>query len=252
MRRARWRRWALRVALVGALTVAVAVGWVHLTGNFATVLPGQVYRSAQMRASGLARAVGENRVRTVLNLRGYHPESDWYRRERDATLGQGATQVDIPLSSSEWMSRAQMRTLVEVLATCERPVLLHCWHGSERSGLVSAFSILLREGSTLDEARAQFSVRYLFVPFGDGVVTLRHLEQYGAWLGTNGLAHSPDAFRRWANEGFVPGTPSREQWPYDPYPLSVTTRLTPSGPVEAKVWDERGRSARREDGAVPR
>jgi hypothetical protein len=189
-------------------------------------------------------------VRTVLNLRGYHPESAWYRAERDATLGQGATQVDVPLSSCEWMSKAQMRALVDVLDSCERPVIVHCWHGSERSGLVSALAILLREGSTLGEARAQFSLRYLFVPWGDGVVTLRHLEQYEAWLGKNGLGHSPAALRRWAKEGFEPGVPSREQWPFDPYPLAVTTRPTPSGPVEAKVWDKRPRSgvktARRE------
>ena len=136
-----------------------------------------------------------------------------------------------------------MKMLVDVLDACDKPVLIHCWHGSERTGLVSALAILLRDGSTLAEARAQFSLRYLFVPWGDGIVTLRHLDQYAAWLASNGLAHTPDSLRRWAAEGFVPGTPSREQWPYDPYPLVVTTRPTPGGPVESKVWDERGRAA---------
>ena len=85
--------------------LGAAVGWVHLTGNFATVVDGQFYRSAQMRASSVAGAVHEHRIRTVLNLRGHHPDSAWYRAERDATLGQGAVQVDIALSSCEWMSR---------------------------------------------------------------------------------------------------------------------------------------------------
>jgi hypothetical protein len=234
--------------LAATVTLGSALGWVHLTGNFATVVDGEVYRSAQMRARSVAGAVRDHRVRTVLNLRGHHPETGWYRAERDATLGQGATQVDMALSSCDWMSRAQMRTLVDVLTNCDKPVLLHCWHGSERSGLASALAILLRDGSTLAEARAQFSPRYLFVPWGDGVVTLRHLEQYEAWLAGAGLTHSPANLRRWANEGFVPGTPSREQWPYDPYPLVVTTRPTPEGPVETKVWDERGRTAARRQG----
>jgi hypothetical protein len=243
MKRARWRKWSLRVVLAATVTLGSAVGWIHLTGNFATVVDGQVYRSAQMGASSLARAVRDHRARTVLNLRGYHPESAWYRDERGTTLGWGATQVDIALSSSEWMSRAQMKALVDVLGSCEKPVLLHCWHGSERSGLVSALAILLRDGSTLAEARAQFSARYLFVPCGDGVVTLRHLEQYEAWLGHNGRMHSPDVLRRWAAEGYVPGTPSRDQWPFDPYPLVVRTKPTPDGPIESKLWDERGRAA---------
>ncbi len=252
MKRARWRTWALRVVLAGAVAVGAAVGWVHLTGNFAAVIPGQVYRSAQMGAPGLAKTVRDNRVRTVVNLRGHHPESAWYRAERDATLGQGATQVDLALSSSEWMSRTQLRTLVDVLETCEKPALIHCWHGAERTGLASALAVLMREGSTLGDARAQFSARYLFVPWGDGVVTLRHLEHYEGWLGRNGLAHSPGTLRRWVAEGFVPGEPSREQWPYDPYPLTVTTRPAPGGPVETKVWDERGRTARREADPVVR
>jgi hypothetical protein len=135
-----------------------------------------------------------------------------------------------------------MKALLEVLDTCEKPVLIHCWHGSERSALASALAILLREGSTLAQARAQFSWRYLFVPWGDGVITLRHLEQYEAWLAQQGQPHSPALLKRWVNEGFVPGTPSREQWPYDPYPLTVTTRPTPQGPVETKVWDPRKRA----------
>lgn len=252
MRRARLRKWSLRILLAGAVAVGSVAGWVHLTGNFATVIDGRVYRSAQMRPGGLARTVRDREIRTVLNLRGHHPESAWYRGEREATLALGATQVDVALSSSEWMSRAQLRTVVDVLATSETPVLVHCWHGSERTGLVSAIAILLREGSTLDMARAQFSARYLFVPWGDGVVTLRHLEQYEAWLAKGGLAHSPRAFRRWVDEGFVPGSPSREQWPYDPYPLVVTTRPAEGGPVERKVWDERGRAARREADPVVR
>jgi protein tyrosine phosphatase (PTP) superfamily phosphohydrolase (DUF442 family) len=242
MKRARWRTWSIRVALAGAILAGSAVGWVYLTGNFAEVVGGQVYRSAQVDAPELARAVRDHHVRTVLNLRGHHPESAWYRAERQTTLGWGATQVDIPLSSCEWMSKAQLRTLVGVLESCEKPVLIHCHHGSERTGLASALAILLREGSTLDGARAQFSARYLFVPWGDGVVTLRHLDQYEGWLGRNGLAHSPARLRRWVAEGYVPGSPSRESWPYDPYPLVVTTTPAAGGPVERKVWDDRGRA----------
>ena len=115
-----------------------------------------------MPASALARTIRDYRIKTVLNLRGSNKDP-WYAAERTATLEAGATQVDIAMSSCIWMSRAQLRTVIETLDTAEYPMLIHCQWGAERTGLVSAFAELLRPGSTLDDARAQFSIRYLFV-----------------------------------------------------------------------------------------
>src|SRR5205823_11137226 len=96
--------------------------------------------------------------------------------------------------------------------------------GAERTGLVSALAELLRPGGSLDDARAQFSIRYLFLPVRDGARMAAHLDRYAAWLRVQGAPHTPDRFRRWVAEGFRPGHPSREEWPYDPYPLVVVTR----------------------------
>jgi protein tyrosine phosphatase (PTP) superfamily phosphohydrolase (DUF442 family) len=246
----RRRKWALRAILLALTAVGLAVSWNFATGNFGTVIPGQVYRSAQLQPADLGRKVAEHNFRTVLNLRGHHPELGWYRAEREQTLAHGATQVDIAMSSREWMSRQQLRVLIDVLEHSEPPILIHCWRGSERTGLASALATLLREGSTIAEARAQFSARYLFIPSGGGVVTLRHLEQYEAWLNQSGISHTPEALHRWVAEGFVPGHPGREDWPVDPFPLVVTTWPTPEGPVERKVMDDRGRpkvEARRQE-----
>ncbi len=210
------------------LPIAAFIGWNLATDNFATVHAGNLYRSGQMDSEGLARVVRENKIKTVLNLRGAHPEQVWYRAERAATLDGGATQVDIAMSSAEWMSRPQLHALIEVLETCEYPLLIHCWRGSERTGLATAFAELLRPGSTLADARAQFSLRYLFARVGDGKVTIEHLDQYEAWLKSHGFEHSPDQFRKWTAEGFEPRKPSREDWPYDPYPLVVITRPSPN------------------------
>jgi protein tyrosine phosphatase (PTP) superfamily phosphohydrolase (DUF442 family) len=215
---------------VAALVVVAPLcwlGWKLGTDNFETVDPGVVYRSAQMDARALGRAVRTHGIKTVLNLRGSHPESAWYRQEREATLAQGATQVDVAMSSCEWMSKVQLQAVVHVLDTAEHPILIHCWRGAERTGLVSAFTQLLRPGVSLEDAKAQFSIRYLFLPVGDGAVTRQHLEQYEAWLKRQGAEHTPARFRQWACEGFRPGKPSREDWPYDPYPLVVVTRPEP-------------------------
>lgn len=221
-----WSRKGLRRAGVSTL-ILIALGagaWYESTANFGAVQEGRIYRSGQMRGEQIGTIVHAKGIKTVLNLRGSHPDEAWYRAERAAVLGHGATQVDIALSSCEWMSRAQARTIVQVLDTCEYPVLIHCWRGAERTGLVSAFTVLLRPGGSLDQARAQFSLAYLFLPVGDGALMPHHLDQYEQWLQNQHLSHSPAQFRRWINEGYQPGNPSREAWPYDPYPLVVVTR----------------------------
>jgi protein tyrosine phosphatase (PTP) superfamily phosphohydrolase (DUF442 family) len=203
------------------------LGWRLITANFATVEPGRIYRSGQMNGRTLGSVLRDKDIKTVLNLRGANPAWLWYRHERAIVLGAGATQVDVAMSSCEWMSRAQLQAVIQVLDSAEYPILIHCQHGSERTSLVSAFCELLRPGGSLERARGQFSVAYLFVPVKDGAVMLDHLEQYAGWLEGQRIEHSPDQFRRWVAEGFKPHPPSREDWPYDPYPLVVVTRPAP-------------------------
>ena len=128
-------------ALAGVLYVA----WDQANHNFGEVQPGRIYRSGQMPASALARTIRDHEIKTVLNLRGSNKDG-WYSAERKATLDAGATQIDIAMSSCIWMSRAQLRTVIETLDTAEYPMLIHCQWGAERTGLVSAFAELLRPG----------------------------------------------------------------------------------------------------------
>ena len=177
-----------------------------------------------MPPGSLVRTVREHHIKTVVNLRGPNPRESWYRAEVAATLSAQATQVDIPLSSCVWMSRIQLRALVRVIDTCEYPALFHCAWGSERTGLASAVAELLRPSGTLADARAQLAVRYLYVRLGDGRIMAEFLDQYEDWLRRGGLEHRPEVFRRWVAGGYLPGEPSREEWPYDPSPLMVETR----------------------------
>jgi hypothetical protein len=177
-----------------------------------------------MPASALAQTLRDHEIKTVLNLRGPNEFEAWYRDELSATREAGATHVDIAMSSCVWMSRVQLRAIIKTLDTVKYPLLIHCAWGSERTGLVSAFAVLLRPGSTLDDARAQFSIRYLFVRMQDGKIMAEHLDQYELWLRDQRLEHTPAQFRWWVDHGFQPQAPSREDWPYDPYPLVVITR----------------------------
>jgi protein tyrosine phosphatase (PTP) superfamily phosphohydrolase (DUF442 family) len=216
-------RWIARLVAAIVLTGAGYIAWDQATYNFGEVQHARIYRSGQMPSSSLDRTVRDYKIKTVINLRGSNKDS-WYAAEREATTEAGATQVDIAMSSCIWMSRAQLQTVIETLDTAEYPMLIHCQWGSERTGLISAFAELLRPGSTLEDARSQFSIRYLFVRVNDGKIMAEHLDQYERWLAEQGWKHEPSHFRRWVAEGYRPKVPSREQWPYDPYPLVVITR----------------------------
>jgi hypothetical protein len=200
------------------------IGWNQATFNFAVLHPGRLYRSGQMHPGVLHRTLRNYRIKTVLNLRGPNPKEPWYRDELDATLAAGATHVDVSMSSCVWMSRIQLRTLIRILDTCEYPVLLHCAWGSERTGLTSAIAELLRPEGTLTGARAQLALWYLYARLGDGKIMAEFLDQYEHWLCASHLEHCPDTFRRWAAHVYLPKSPSREEWPYDPFPLFVETR----------------------------
>ncbi len=212
----------MSLLLIG-LATGLPVAYRRSTGNFGTVEPGRFYRSAQLDADGLRRVIREHTVKTVLNLRGPNPEQAWYRDEVAAATGAGATLIDLPMASDQWLSREQARTLLEVLDHCETPVLIHCEFGAERTGLVSAIIELLEPGRTIEEARSQFSIRYLFLPIKDGLVMRGHLDRYEAWLRERGVAHEPERFREWLVGTYRPGMPSREYWPCNPYPRKVVT-----------------------------
>jgi protein tyrosine phosphatase (PTP) superfamily phosphohydrolase (DUF442 family) len=236
--RPRWRR-SLRAGLLlvalPALGIGSLVAWRRASGNIGIVEPGRIYRSAQLDAKALGRLIRAHGIKTVLNLRGPNPDQAWYRAEVTATLDAGATLIDIPLASDQWLSTEQARTIVETLDSCAYPILIHCEFGAERTGLVSALAVWLRPGRTFAQGRDQFALGYLFLPVQDGLVMLGHADRYAAWLREQGLDHSPAHLRRWLAEAYRPGTPSREYWPCDPYPRLVVTDRAPDGTPRRRV-----------------
>ena len=216
MRSVRSRRWVTIpiLALLAASAGFLLVRWG--TGNGGAVEPGRLYRSGQLTPTGLGRTIREKQIRTVINLRGCNPDQPWYRGEVAATLAAGAKQVDVPIASDQWLSREQAREMIRVFDSVEYPALVHCEWGAERTGLASAFATLLRPGSTVEEARRQFSAYYLFLDRKDGRVMYGHLRQYERWLAERGVAHSPETFRGWVDRAYRPEGNSRQLWPCNP------------------------------------
>src|SRR6516165_5506360 len=90
----------VRGCLMGlVLALGLHTGYVLLGSNFHTVLPGQVYRSAQLSAQALERLIRDKHVRTVVNLRGCCDPEWWYLEESRVTHRHNVSQEDLGFSA---------------------------------------------------------------------------------------------------------------------------------------------------------
>jgi hypothetical protein len=205
------RRLALLRASAGgaalALLIAAAAEIYRVTfgGNVHEVIPGAVYRGSQPSPERLDALVRKYHIHTVVNLRGCCDPDRWYLAESRASARLDLSQEDLPFSAVRLPSVPVVRNLVEVLDRSERPILLHCYQGVDRTGMASAMALLLFTDTGLDEALRQLGPRYGHVPLGRTGNIDRFFELYRGWLVETGRPHTPANFRRWVEHEYCPG-----------------------------------------------
>jgi len=157
-----------RIAVLAALIAVASVGgfvWQAVAGgNFHEVLPGQLYRSAQLGPEELGRRIGEYGIRTIVNLRGAQLPGGWYDDEKRLAAQRGVELVDFPMSASKRLTAAQALALVDRLRKAPKPLLVHCLGGADRTGLVSM--IYLSQVAGMDEETAEAQLSPLFGHIG--------------------------------------------------------------------------------------
>lgn len=139
---------ALSVAIV-ALVVLSLGGWVmylQWSGNFHVVEPGLVYRSNTLGSQQLETVIATYGIKTIVNLRGRSPKEQWCREEVRRAQLSGVTLVDIPMSDSVEPDGGTLDTLLTALKSANRPILIHCKAGADRTGLASALFELFFAG----------------------------------------------------------------------------------------------------------
>jgi protein tyrosine phosphatase (PTP) superfamily phosphohydrolase (DUF442 family) len=190
---------------------AVALGFgaevlrvVALT-NVHTVVPGRVYRTAQLKPEKLQKFIADNGIRTVVNLRGVCANVPWYLGECRTTHAANVNQEDITFSAKRLPAPAEVRRLIDVLDHTEYPVVLHCQRGADRTGLASTVARLLLTDDTLAEAERQLWLRFGHLNAGRTAVIDRFFDYYEAWLAGRGEPHSSTLFRTWVREHYCPG-----------------------------------------------
>jgi protein tyrosine/serine phosphatase len=152
-------------ALVVVLSVGGWAGYLMATGNIHTVLPGALFRSAELSRDGFEHVIRHFRINTVINLRGAAPGHRWYEDELEAARATGARHIDLRLSATHILSAAELDEIRIVLARAQRPVLIHCQGGADRSGLVAALYEYWIAHRSAEEAAEQLSFRYGHFPW---------------------------------------------------------------------------------------
>lgn len=146
------------------MLVAAGIRAVHViaSGSFDEVIPGVLYRSAQP-ADAESKYIAENfGVKSILNLRD-EAEGDWYREESAAAQRANVQLIDFPISSGHTLSKTDLEKSIAILNSAPKPMLVHCEHSANRTGLMSSIFVKLTgSGSWL--AELQLSPSYGHVP----------------------------------------------------------------------------------------
>ncbi len=110
--------------------------------NFYMVDDG-VYRSAQPDRADMVQLVSMG-FKTILNLRDYHSD------EAEAK-GLNLQLERLEMSAGDIHTGDVVKAL-RILTHAEKPVLVHCWHGSDRTGLVCAMYRMVIQGWSREDA----------------------------------------------------------------------------------------------------
>lgn len=169
-RKKRRRRILLAAAAV-ALPAALAGGYVTyvhaIERNFNVVVPGRVYRSAWPTAAKLRQWSGRFGIRSVINLAA-GPGDGRYAAVEAAAAELGLTVHYVRFRPTKRPLRQTLLRFIDVLATAERPVLLHCRRGADRAGLAGVIAAMAVGGQSFAEASKQLSPRYLHFDYRSG------------------------------------------------------------------------------------
>jgi protein tyrosine phosphatase (PTP) superfamily phosphohydrolase (DUF442 family) len=190
-------RWLLAVPPLLLLVLAPAAFVMRvrlLDNNLHTVIPGELYRSAQLAPESLDREIERLGLRSIVNLRGDGKEHAWYQAESETVNRHGVALHDLDLSGQRLPSRQELSALLDQLEHVERPALMHCLNGTDRSGLAASLAVLL-QGAPVERARDEFALRHGYPGGLLGSDVPAWLDQYEGWLVETGRPSTPARLR---------------------------------------------------------
>jgi protein tyrosine phosphatase (PTP) superfamily phosphohydrolase (DUF442 family) len=188
----------VKYLLFSACIMALLLGAAYwmLKENIHTVVPHQVYRSAELTPNQFKKLIKKENIKSMINLRGANPDKKWYQDELQISQQLGVKHYDVALNSTILPKPEDMKKLAHFLEIAPEPILLHCEGGADRTGFAAAAALLLR-GKSVAESEKQISIYYFVISKKSIGRTL--LPMYQRWLEQNHLQSSRSNFLKWIN-----------------------------------------------------
>lgn len=138
---------------------------VYRSPRVQSVVEGRIYRSPKLSANFLEKTIKEKGIKTIINLRGENKESKWYIEQSEICKKNNIKLYDCRLHAADLPKYPILMKILDILYTSERPLLIQCAAGVDRTGFASALALAIEKDVPLFELKRQFSLRYGSVPF---------------------------------------------------------------------------------------
>lgn len=159
--------------------------------NLYEFAPG-AWRSNQPSPKRIAR-YAKMGITTILSLRGDRPLA-FNLLEQQACAEHGVTLISTThIAARGAYDGSTYVALIDLLASLEKPFLIHCKSGADRAGLASALYLLHCEGASIKEAKKMLSWRFMHLKSTKTGILDHILRLYEADLKT----HGPIPIRDW-------------------------------------------------------
>ena len=99
---------------------------------------GHWWRSAQLNEARLRQLIADEKIDTVINLRGDHPGREEFDTETRVTSELNVELYHFRMNSKRFPSRQQLLRLLELIEEKrDQRVLVHCFGGADRTSIVA-------------------------------------------------------------------------------------------------------------------
>ena len=186
-----------------AAFLIVGSGYVYFRTNisFRQVVAGKVYCSRQPSPAELEKWITKYDLKTIINLRGHTGAET----AEEVAL---AEKMHVRHISMHWSAGSTpphylLSKFISEMETCQKPMLIHCYSGIDRSGVAAALAAMAIDGENYYKAK-----RYSFVPPGPWKRKQRnkhvHISdlfvKFEDYCRQNDLVPDWPIFRKWAED----------------------------------------------------
>jgi len=113
--------------------------------NFHLVEPG-LYRSGRPEIGVIKYLHDTYNIKTIISLETYAAGEDYKAKEVQAALANGIAFINLSMNSSGDLDKEKVLLGVRTIQSVARPILVHCYRGAERTGVViGAYRIMINK-----------------------------------------------------------------------------------------------------------